>query len=231
MIPAIGINAFQPSAHVAAGQVAPARNLAPEKSVEDLKAAPAGPPGRDPVPVRLTNLGGASAIAAQIEASRASEAQSPANATGLSDAEQARLRELEARDREVKAHETAHQAVGGRYTGAASFTFARGPNGRLYAVGGEVAIDLSAVPGDPDATIAKLRQVRRAALAPLEPSAQDRNIAARAEAGIRQAQADKRVAAAEERAAAGVSESPQSAEPLPGLTFAPATPRPSPEQA
>ena len=214
MISAIGINAFQPSAHVAAGQAAPAPNLAPEKpaggKVAEQNATPAsGPafaPVPDPVSLRPTNLGGSSAIAAQIEASRPDaekNAEKPANTTGLSDAEQARLRSLEARDREVKAHEAAHQAVGGRYAGAASFTFVRGPDGRLYAVGGEVPIDVGAVPGNPDATIIKLRQVRRAALAPIEPSAQDRNVAVRAEAGVRRAQADKRAEvvaeAAEER--------------------------------
>lgn len=163
----------------------------------------------DPVPVKPANIGGGSAIAAQIEAGRQDGARtvekSPeksdndTDAAGLTEEERAQVRKLAARDREVRAHEAAHKAVGGPYAGAASFTFQSGPDGRRYAVGGEVPIDVSAVPGDPDATIRKLRTVRRAALAPAEPSAQDRRVAASAEAGVRAAQADKRAEAAEER--------------------------------
>ena len=50
------------------------------------------------------------------------------------------IRDLSARDREVRAHEQAHASVGGQYAGAASFTYQRGPNGVSYAVGGEVPI-------------------------------------------------------------------------------------------
>ncbi|HET8791177.1 MAG TPA: putative metalloprotease CJM1_0395 family protein, partial [Modicisalibacter sp.] len=70
--------------------------------------------------------------------------------------------------------------VGGQYAGGASYTFERGPDGGRYAVAGEVPIDVGAIPGDPQATIEKMRQVRAAALAPAEPSAQDRAIAAQA---------------------------------------------------
>ena len=163
----------------------------------------------DPVTVKPTNIGGGSAIAAQIEASRPDadkatekspkKSSDDTDAAGLTEEESAQVKKLAARDREIRAHEAAHQAVGGQYAGAATFTFQSGPDGRRYAVGGEVPIDISAVPGDPDATIRKLRTVRRAALAPAEPSAQDRSIAATAEAGVRVAQADKRAEAAEER--------------------------------
>lgn len=90
------------------------------------------------------------------------------------------IRELAARDREVRAHEQAHQAVGGPYAGGMALTFERGPDGKRYAVAGEVPIDISPVPGNPAATLAKAEQVRRAALAPAEPSAQDRSVAAAA---------------------------------------------------
>lgn len=96
--------------------------------------------------------------------------------------EQERVQELKARDREVRAHEQAHKAVGGRYAGAISYELERGPDGRSYAVGGEVRIDMSEVPNDPEATIRKMQVVRRAALAPAEPSAQDRRVAAEASA-------------------------------------------------
>mgnify|MGYP000386241584 CR=1 FL=1 len=97
------------------------------------------------------------------------------------------LRELQARDREVRAHEAAHKAVGGALAGGMSFTYQTGPDGRQYAVGGEVSID-SGPERDPQATIAKMRQVIAAALAPAEPSAQDRAVAAQARAIMAEAQ-------------------------------------------
>lgn len=95
-------------------------------------------------------------------------------------ADQALLAQLRARDREVRLHEAAHAAVGGRYAGAPAFQYDRGPDGRNYAVGGEVSISTGPVPGDPQATIEKARIIRAAALAPAEPSAQDRRVAAEA---------------------------------------------------
>ena len=101
--------------------------------------------------------------------------------------EQRQIDELQSRDREVKTHEQAHAAVGGRYAGAPSYSYELGPDGKQYAVGGEVQIDISPVAGDPQATVQKMQQVRAAALAPAEPSAADRRIAA--EAAQRQVQA------------------------------------------
>ncbi len=89
--------------------------------------------------------------------------------------------ELSARDREVRAHEQAHMAVGGQYAGAASYKFKRGPDGVNYAVSGEVPISTSKE-NTPQATIQKAQIIRRAALAPAEPSPQDRQVAARATA-------------------------------------------------
>ena len=64
--------------------------------------------------------------------------------------------------------------------GAVSFQYQTGPDGKRYAVGGEVPIDVSSVEGDPRATLAKMQQIRRAALAPASPSGQDRAVAAQA---------------------------------------------------
>ncbi|MFT7286148.1 MAG: hypothetical protein ACI87W_000252 [Halieaceae bacterium] len=108
----------------------------------------------------------------------------------LTEQERQQRSELSARDREVRAHEQAHANVGGRYAGSPSYTYQRGPDGRQYAVGGEVSIDTSPVPGDPQATIEKARVVRRAALAPTQPSPQDRAIAAEATATEQQARAE-----------------------------------------
>jgi hypothetical protein len=182
------------------------------RAEQDAKPAVEKPAGEnvtgrasDPVAVKPTNIGGGSAIAAQIEASRQTAdgaGEKTGDAGGLTEEERAQVKKLAARDREVRAHEAAHQAVGGQYAGAASFSYQSGPDGRRYAVGGEVPIDTGAVPGNPEATITKLRTVRRAALAPAEPSAQDRSIAARAEAGVRQAQAQRQIERLEQRAEA-----------------------------
>jgi hypothetical protein len=105
--------------------------------------------------------------------------------------QQRQLQQLKSIDRKVRAHELAHLTVGGRYiTSGASFQYERGSDGRNYAVSGEVSIDTSEVPGDPQATLAKLIVVLRAALAPANPSAQDRRVAAQATSMILQARAD-----------------------------------------
>lgn len=100
------------------------------------------------------------------------------------------ITKLKARDREVRAHEAAHAAVGGQYAGAPTYTYQRGPNGVNYAVGGEVSISTSEIAGDPEATLQKAMQVQRAALAPAEPSAQDRKVAAQASQMAAQAKID-----------------------------------------
>lgn len=105
-------------------------------------------------------------------------------------AEQQQILELQARDREVRAHEQAHAAVGGPYAGTPQYTFETGPDGRRYAVEGEVQVDLSTVDGNPRATIAKLQQVYAAALAPANPSIQDTRVAAQAQQLIAQAQSE-----------------------------------------
>ncbi len=100
------------------------------------------------------------------------------------------IAKLETRDREVRTHEAAHAAVGGQYAGAPTLTYTNGPDGRSYATGGEVSISVSAVSGDPLATLQKAEIVRAAALAPTQPSAQDMRVASRAAAMAAQAHAD-----------------------------------------
>lgn len=100
------------------------------------------------------------------------------------------LAQLKKRDLEVKTHEQAHAAVGGQYAGSPSYEYERGSDGNNYAVAGEVPIDISEVPNDPQATIEKMQQVRAAALAPQEPSGADRAIAAEANQKMSEARAD-----------------------------------------
>ena len=100
------------------------------------------------------------------------------------------IRQLSQRDTEVRAHEQAHSAVGGQYAGAAQYSYQRGPDGVNYAVGGEVPIDVGPINGDPRATLEKMQIVQRAALAPAEPSSQDRRVAALASQQANQARAE-----------------------------------------
>ncbi|WP_083901250.1 putative metalloprotease CJM1_0395 family protein [Azospirillum sp. B4] len=113
------------------------------------------------------------------------------DSTKLTDAQQQQVDKLKTVDRSVRAHEAAHKAAGGPYAGSASYTYTTGPDGQRYAVAGEVKIDIGTVQGDPQATVAKLETVRRAALAPADPSGQDRAVAAQAEAGIVAAQGEE----------------------------------------
>ena len=104
--------------------------------------------------------------------------------------EQQQIKELKARDTEVRTHEQAHAAVGGQYAGSPSYEYQRGPDGTNYAVGGEVPIDVGVINGDPQATIDKMQTVLAAALAPAERSGADRAIAADATQKMAAAQAE-----------------------------------------
>ena len=118
----------------------------------------------------------------------------------LSEEERRLLNELRARDAEVRAHERAHVAAAGPYAnGGPTFEYQTGPDGRQYAVGGEVSIDTSPVPGDPEATVRKAQTIKRAALAPSDPSAQDRQVAAQAAQLEAQARQQANAEKAEER--------------------------------
>lgn len=99
----------------------------------------------------------------------------------LSQNEQADLAQLKSKDRMVRAHESAHRQAGGHLIrGKTGFKTEKGSDGREYAVAGDVKIDSSAVDGDSKATLAKAQLIERAALAPADPSTQDRAVAAKA---------------------------------------------------
>ncbi|RLT93259.1 putative metalloprotease CJM1_0395 family protein [Ketobacter sp.] len=151
-----------------------AQNRLFESSVSATTSPPAD--GTDDSPAQPPASG-------QKDAPRNSAAQqeTTGNTQGtLSEEDLVVIDQLKARDREVRVHEAAHAAVGGRYAGSPSFEYTRGPDGRNYATGGEVSISVSEVAGDPQATIEKARVIRAAALAPAEPSVQDRRVAAEA---------------------------------------------------
>jgi hypothetical protein len=120
-----------------------------------------------------------------------------ADGDGLNEAEEKQVQKLKERDREVRAHEQAHARVGGAYAGAPSYTFQQGPDGKRYAVGGEVQIDTSRE-RTPEATVRKMQIVIRAATAPAEPSSQDLKVAQQARSQLSEAQAELRAQQAEE---------------------------------
>lgn len=100
--------------------------------------------------------------------------------TQLSSSEKALVARLQARDTTVKAHEKAHiSAGGGVILSGAVFTYQKAPDEKLYAIGGEVAID-TAPENEPEATLKKMQLVRTAALAPSDPSPTDYSVAATA---------------------------------------------------
>ena len=119
------------------------------------------------------------------------QAQGPVGKYELTEEERQEVEELRNGDREIRQHEQAHRAAAGQYAkGPPSFEYEVGPDGRQYAVEGEVSIDTSEVPGDPRATVEKMRVIQWAANAPAEPSAKDRQIAAEAAKTEREARAE-----------------------------------------
>ncbi|MGD9947327.1 MAG: putative metalloprotease CJM1_0395 family protein [Desulfobulbus sp.] len=136
------------------------------------------------------------------ETSRAGE--SSTGPQDLTSEEEQVVLELKQRDQEVKTHEMAHLAAAGQYAkGGPSYSYQQGPDGRRYAVGGEVPIDMSEEK-TPEETIQKMQTIKRAATAPAEPSSTDRSVAANAtamESRARQAlQAEKNNPAQEQSA-------------------------------
>jgi hypothetical protein len=180
---------------------APAANLLPARPLASSVSLDVSP---DITRAAQAPITAAQPLADEQSASAREEADKPADSSANPDKaksregepspQQQRLEQLEiaklvSRDQEVRTHEQAHAAVGGRYAGAPSYTYERGPDGKRYAVGGEVGIDTSPIPNDPEATLRKMEVVIRAALAPAEPSAQDRQVAAQAQAQMAEARA------------------------------------------
>jgi len=134
---------------------------------------------------------------------KAEKKPTSANPHGLTEAEQQQVRELQQRDAEVRAHEAAHlAAAGGLATSGANYQYQTGPDGRSYAVGGDVSIDTSKG-NTPEETIAKAQAIRAAAMAPSDPSPQDQRVAARAAAMLAEAQRELNMPAERDPEAVG----------------------------
>ena len=122
----------------------------------------------------------------------------------LTEEEQAEVEDMKDRDAEVRTHENAHKSAGGQYAAAPSYTYETGPDGKRYITDGEVSIDIGEE-SDPQDTITKMQVVKRAALAPAQPSAQDRQVYA--EASQKEAQARQELNEQKQEEAQGGSES------------------------
>ncbi len=89
------------------------------------------------------------------------------------------VQRLRMREQQVKAHEMAHKAVAGDLAGPVKYEYTRGPDGRLYITGGEVPLRIKEG-RTPEETAQIARRIRRAALAPADPSPQDIRVAVKA---------------------------------------------------
>ncbi|WP_051484512.1 putative metalloprotease CJM1_0395 family protein [Shewanella waksmanii] len=103
---------------------------------------------------------------------------------------QQELQALAKRDAEVRAHEQAHANVGGQYAGSPSYSYEQGSDGKRYAVDGEVQIDITPIANDPQATVNKMQKVYAAAMAPVQPSMADIQVANEAMRNLNSAKAD-----------------------------------------
>jgi len=70
----------------------------------------------------------------------------------------------------------AHKSVGGAFAGEPHYTTKKGPDGKDYAIAGEVPIKIEKGK-TPQETIKNMQQVKAAALAPPDPSPQDLKVA------------------------------------------------------
>ncbi|MFC4238331.1 putative metalloprotease CJM1_0395 family protein [Thalassospira xianhensis] len=113
----------------------------------------------------------------------------------LTDREREIVRELQARDANVRTEEESHQTLAGANAGMISYSYTAGPDGRLYATGGKVSIHpLQGLDGI--AAIANQAAISRAASMPGTSSA-DFNVAQGASRNISAMIATQAIAAAE----------------------------------
>lgn len=98
----------------------------------------------------------------------------------LGSEERAVVDRLRQRDSQVRQEEEAHAAVAGDLAGPIAYVYQRGPDGRLYAVGGSVPIKAQVLSGDPEAAKRLGARIAAAAHAATNPSAADLAAANRA---------------------------------------------------
>ena len=108
----------------------------------------------------------------------------------LTQQEKQEVSELKMTDSEVRAHENAHKAAAaGLTTSAPNYEYETGPDGKKYAVAGDVNVSYKHS-DDPEVNLRNAQQLKASALAPADPSSQDRKVAAQADREIAQARQD-----------------------------------------
>lgn len=125
----------------------------------------------------------------QTSTSQEEKQKDSSNVNELNPSEKQMLGELQARDAEVRQHEAAHKAAGAP-TGAASYTYQKGPDGRMYAIGGEVSVTMKSG-STPEETISNAQAVIASAMAPADPSPQDHAVASSARMMMLKAEQEK----------------------------------------
>ncbi len=95
------------------------------------------------------------------------------NPNEKSEEENRTLQKLKNRDQEVRLHEAQHNRNPGTVSiGGPQYTYTIGPDGKVYATGGQVMVTTGAS-GDPKTALRKARALKSAALSTGEPSSMD----------------------------------------------------------
>ncbi|MGB5866535.1 MAG: putative metalloprotease CJM1_0395 family protein [Arcobacteraceae bacterium] len=85
------------------------------------------------------------------------------------------LEKFKNKDAQIRTHEQVHASIG-HTTSPISYSYQQGPDGKMYAVGGNVRMDTS-IPDDPKAAAFKLDVLQKAASGPADTSGADNMIA------------------------------------------------------
>jgi hypothetical protein len=88
------------------------------------------------------------------------------------------LEKFKKTDAQIRTHEQVHATIG-HTTAPISYTYQQGPDGKMYAVGGSVRLDVS-IPEDPKEALYKLDQIQKASTAPAFLSGADISISSQA---------------------------------------------------
>ena len=94
--------------------------------------------------------------------------------------DQETVRNLKKREHEVIKHENAHAIAGGGMASRPTYEYTQGPDGKRYVTGGHVNMRSNTLETDPEKRIQQAQTLYRAALAPANPSPQDRLVAVNA---------------------------------------------------
>lgn len=161
-------------------KIVQAKKANPEASAQAIQEAVAGEEGKNISVSDVKKVLQKNELSDENEKGEQEKKAEKTPAGKLTEEAKRQVAELKRIDTAVKAHEMAHVAAGGQYVqGGPKYEYQKGPDGRNYAVGGSVSLD-TGEEKNPEETIRKAQIVRRAALAPANPSSTDRQVAASA---------------------------------------------------